>query len=420
MLADSTPQINALSCSNNRTNFLELNDDCKLLILEELDIASLIEMAEINQNIGSLSADVYRRKFSHKGIEIREPFWLDDSISENENGMIQLRDMDIITRVFRLFGQSIVKLKIQFWKNHLEQVRQTIALASQYCDSLIHFELKSFDEDVLKNVTKPFVKVETVSFDGQFSRLASDTLSLNEMFPNMRNLLLQRAHIDDKKSVILSFPHLRHLQLDFLELYAFTNEQILNLTRLNPHIRSVNLQKVSMTFIKLLSESLPNLESLELVDITNWPFSEDIHFQSIDRLRIASGYSRFATSVTIDRLQEIVLDWCSFPDGWMQFIQKHPTLTEISIFGDEMSDTDLSSLIGNVPNLVEAGFTVKQNFTPSTIIRFVKSSTNLKRLILSFHKVLDNSTFEKIEKGIKDEWTVTNALRNYFFVKKML
>lgn len=41
----------------------DINTDCQLLILEKLDLPSLVKMAELNKKYSILAADVFKRKF---------------------------------------------------------------------------------------------------------------------------------------------------------------------------------------------------------------------------------------------------------------------------------------------------------------------------------------------------------------------
>lgn len=41
----------------------DINADCQLLILEMLDLTSLVKMAEMNKKYSVLAADVFKRKF---------------------------------------------------------------------------------------------------------------------------------------------------------------------------------------------------------------------------------------------------------------------------------------------------------------------------------------------------------------------
>ena len=68
-------------------NFDNLNEDCVFLILENLNCADLLSMAQINNKFSTLAANVYRRKFSHSFVEVSEDVESPFELSELLNGV---------------------------------------------------------------------------------------------------------------------------------------------------------------------------------------------------------------------------------------------------------------------------------------------------------------------------------------------
>lgn len=209
----------------NGTKLTDLNVDCQLMIFEQLNLPSLLALAEVNQAFSVLTADVFRRNYGYKTIEIRKGFSSDDmNIFEFEE-TIQVENFGLISTIFKHFGQFISSVKINYGKCKKSQLKEIITFVNRNSNSLKKLQLEMY-EDVLDGIEKPFINVEDVSFVGEYKRLGNKQLSLSEIFPKMRRLSLEYVKVINRKSIALEIPTLEHLHVAFLHPNGFTEKDI--------------------------------------------------------------------------------------------------------------------------------------------------------------------------------------------------
>lgn len=369
----------------NGTILTDMNVDCQLLILKELDFVSLINVAEVDEAYSALAANVFKRKFALKIIELRE------TSSKNEvvelNDVIKIEKFNMISKVFNHFGQFISKVKLIYGRDQKYQSKQVFELVSHYSSTFLKFYIESYDEFLLQNVQKPFYNAENVSFVGVFHKLGSESMKLNEMFPNMRQLSLVYLHVTDPSSIHLYFPYLKYLYVSFLRAkQSFTDNDIECLINKNPQIQSLSIYNGSMKFFKFVSENMPNLKTLSLP----WKFRDylndgdsPIHFKTVKKLSIKYTINRFARNVTFDQLQELEFV-CNpdFPDVWIDFLEKNTNLTKLSITNGEIYKIDLTKITSILPDLVEVSFICGLDIDIESILKFLNLNTKLEKLNL--------------------------------------
>lgn len=406
--------------SESDTKFADLNDDCKLLILEELDFPSLINMAEANPHFFHLAADVYRRKFGSKEIEIIEPSPGDKPMKES-NGKIQILNFVLTEKLLQNFGKFITKLKINSWIINFEMFRWILEQANEHCTALTKLELITFDENALVNVHAPFANVEIVSFRESLTKLIVKDFKLNEMFPKLRALSLPFSHAIDRDSILLEFPNLRHLSASFLKTKGTNEMDVQSMIKLNPQIRNLSVCYITMEFLKFVSETLPDLENLEIVWLKEGAeYNGQIHLKNVRNLNVTSAIDNFPRSVTVEQLEEFTIDWghTSSPGAWIDFINRHTTLTKLNIIDDEIDDSKLSMLARGITNLVEATFAISSDIRPESIITFLEAGVNLNRIEMSFAEPIPEDELMILQSCIEKPWKLTNTSSSYLIEKE--
>lgn len=405
---------------DNGTKLTDLNVDCQLHILKELDFISLVNVAEVDEAYSALAADVFKRKFAHKIIELRE------TSSKNEvvelHDVIKIEKFNMISKVFNHFGHFISKVKLIYGRDQKYQSKLVFELVSHHSDNFIKFHIECYNEFLLQNVQKPFYNAENVSFAGEFYELGSESMKLNEMFPKMRQLSLGYLHVTDPTSIHLHFPYLEHLSVSFIRTkQPFTDTDIKCLINKNPQIQSLSIYHGSMEFFKFVSENMPNLNALYLP----WKFSDylndrdrPIHFKTVKKLSIKYTINRFPRNVTFDKLQEMEFI-CNpdFPDVWINFIEKNTHLTRLNITNGEIYKIDLEKITSILPDLVEVSFICGLDIDIESIVKFLNLNTKLKKLNL---KCDSNWLFrEPRSKDIQTQigWKVIQNPNNILFEK---
>lgn len=401
----------------NQTNLADLNDDCKMLIFEQMEFNDLISMSEINHHFSALATDVFRQKFASKEIEVRQS--LDDESLESDDN-IQIGSLDEATKLFRHFGSLITRLKINYGTNDDCHAKEVISLANLHCDTLRHLKINSFDENALEGVQKPFQTVEDLSMHGKFGKLGSDTLQLNEMFPRMRRWSVNYLRVSEEESMTLEFPNLEHFSVSFIEFLGISEEVINDVIELNPQIQSISAESSSIEFVQFLSEHLSNLEHLELIwnNAQEIEFNGVISFKTVRSFNLTSLFGDFLGHIHFAQLEELKATHCSdYIDMLAIFMEKHSNLTKLNILEDELSDSQLKILIGKIPNLSEASLFVGPDVSANTLIQLVSESIKLKQLNFSWQERPSYKVINELQSELLNEWNISKGLFEFNITK---
>lgn len=346
-----------------------------------------------------------------KRVEIRQKFLAAKFHVIESNDTIQIEDQNVIDKVLRKFGSHVLKLAISFTTVPKKDVLEVIELANVHCDALIDLQLSTIRPDWMNVIRRPFYNVENVTFNGKIKELSTETMNLSEIFPKLRSLNLGNVQVENRSSVILPYPNLDHLFVAFKYSGVFHDEHIESLIKLNPQIRSLTLQLVSTKFIDFVSKNLEGLKNLELLWVPHevTEYNQSIHFKSVERFHFRTTNCRFVPLVTFDQLKTLSIDWGldSLPDTIIDFIIANDNLTKLSIIEGNMNNMQLLMLIGQVPHLKAASFTILPNVMIESIFAFLKNRPNLHMLELSYpRRKTKTLEIESLRKLITNEWTI--------------
>lgn len=395
-------------------NFENMNVDCQLLILENLDFHSLLNMAKLNEAISILSADVYRREFSNRIIHIDEPFLEYDKPKINVyNDFILINDCNIALSVLQFFGPHILTLKISYKSDQNNQLKQIISFTNQYCSNLDNLQISSSNKYALENIQNEFPKVEDAKFGGKFINIESNTLKLNEMFPKLRRLSLKSVEISKNDSMNLHFPHLESLDIIFKE---FSNQNAFkNLIIKNTQIKELSLDNINSSYTEFASNHLPNIESLNIQHIQALDHTGEIHFKNVKKINIGTIKGGPIENITFDQLEELE---CNpyYLTIWSNFIAQNRNITKL-IFTSGISDAELLLLTDTTSNLVEASFGCDFYVEVATFVQFLEKSNQLKRLNLWLYG-LPEYEIEEIKTIVMENWNCEMGLNGYIFNRK--
>lgn len=404
--------------AENYTQFEGLNVDTKLLILEELDFVSLMTMAEMNQEMRALVVDVYRRKLAAKQIRIIQS--VSGMMVLDEGDLISIDNLNFTTKFLQTYGQFVRNISFNYY-NAWNEMHGVMDLVIRHCDSLTNFNLRSFSENAFSIVEKPFPKVEYVSIDGNVSKLFSNTLQFNELFPKMRSLILEQSRMVDRKSLLRNFPNLEHLHLSSWD--PLSEDELKLFIELNPQIRSLAGFHAPTSFLEFLNDNLPNLDTLDFTLIDGATLSNKIHFHKVTSLRVASSSNNFPTNVKFDQVKELTVDWYFLnPSMWKNFIWRHNTVNKLKLGHAQAKLTDdMIADIGDLPNLQEAFVAIDDRVKTATLVEFMQKNNKLAKLTVMPGFSCFPATVEQmnLRQEIPKEWTLT-PLNQVFVITRMV
>lgn len=394
--------------------FTDLNEDVQLQILESLDLADLLAIAQTNKRLSSLAEYVFQRKYSNKMIKLEER-----NSSFKEDGKITyVHRADAILSILKRFGPLISNLGLEYGKHIYSFENRTMVssinqLINLKCsETLIQIEIDTNYESFFDDMTRPFKQVENVTIRGEFEKLGNANMTLVEMFPAMKRLSLGCVQVIDRSIIGLKFPHLEHLHIGmFINAYYFNETDVETMLKNNPHIRSFKLGSADRKFLPTVNELLPNLESLELENYnsqSNAEYTDETYFKSVSIVTIYPWYYSGPNNVRFENLTELHTDAFSQFENYhreVDLLKKVKTLKKLYIDIGCYDFDQLQTLMRAPSNLTEFRTKLCTEVTDENIVEFLRNNPGLEKF--QFRKVEPMcSAVQTIRKEFGEKWTI--------------
>lgn len=402
----------------NKTQLMDLNIDVQLLILEEMDLLDLISVSETNPHFSSLAEDVFRRKNAKKLFKIIDPLFGSFQNLIETNKTIYIRQFSVILRLLKQFGHLISRLVIIYGTTsklamNVVSINTISEAINLHCSkTLTHFEVFNYHNSFFDSMMKPFEKIEFLLIRGLFNNLGSDTLTFAELFPAMRQLILEYVEVQDTSCIDQKFPHMEkfHIEISrYNNSNRFAENEVLKLLTKNPQIRSLKLSKSSRAFLITVNQILPKLESLELVNY--FPFNNEsnkrIVFENVKNFSIEGSSESAPKNFEFKKLNEFHTE--NLPllyNKWVELVKKSPYLQKLYV--EKVDDENLLKLAKIDSNVTEVQFNLKLDVSDQAIVAFVTKFENTKKIHFIRDKMPD--TFDNVAEILKqqsgDKWTI--------------
>jgi len=389
--------------------------DCQLLILEKLDLQSLMMMAQTSDYYKSLAIGVFKRKYGHKMILIRGSFMDDiiDTITESSD-QITIKSYDMTLMMFHIFGSVIQKLEMALRFVELNQRRVIHEQISEYCsDSLHSISLIDLEEDELEEFPKPLKNVKNLKVSRNF--IASDgKFKVTNVFPNIRRLELNQIQEFDGFILDVLIPTLEEVEI----LNPFSQGLQMGLEmffKKNPQIRSLNLQFFnSMYCLEIANKFLPNLEELGINFLNQGHIPDnEIHFSNVKKLETSTSGRNYFNIITFKHLEE--LDLTCDPNECTDFIEKNPNLEKLQITTHSITDAEIMMIGKLLMNLKELSIKNKIVIKADTIIRLIQETEKLEKLKLNDP---GNTLYETLSQYLGTRWEIRKE-GEIIFIEKL-
>lgn len=441
----------------NKTQFIDLNVDCKLLILEQMDFASLLSIAQVGKSYSILAADVFRWKFSMKTVILNDDSWLDvrnaDDSDYEDSGLVESFGLSIISKtleifglipksievpqfifgdtilitklkmgltIFKHFGNDIKKLRLFYNYLNSEDSKALSKHINKYCGkSLEEFEINHCSANTLEVMLEPFERVKNVTFGYQLGRMGISTLPLNQLFPQLRRLSLNYIMDLNERYINCHLPHLEHLYVHVGVAKSFHGAHVIEnkletLIKRNPQIQSLTARSISPRFFKTINKFLPNLEYLAIYSF--FFENERFHFDKVKKFTMKSSFGS-QDNITFSHLEELSINCFDDCDDWFEFLGKHQTLTQFHIEHSTISDQTFEFLAMNLENLLEMSISLIHStfMAPDTIINFLVNHRKIEKFTLGTCKESDMKIFvEHLGNG----WNIEKHGKEVVFLRR--
>lgn len=423
----------------NNTALINMNDDCLFLVLEQMDVVGLVNMAQVNERFYHLAKNVFKRMYSqHIRIgslnnipklsivsQFMDKLFGSNALHKNHklaiytgpswiqiNGIVEFYDYKLTLNVLKYFGDVIKRF--DFEKNGMESCVIGIVYnhLNKYCaSSLEHLSLGTIMDDWVKNLKGPFKNLKELSFDINHN-MATIRLPMSEKFPNLQRLTVKNWY-QESKPIFLdgNLSHLDYLKIEYsAEIQTFNDflEQ-------NPTIRHLEVVGFPKNYIKIINEFLPNLEILTIdgraID-AQIGIVEPIHFEHLKVLHLLSNSPASMTQISFSCLEELMVYHTSDDvNQWIEFFAMNHTFTRFILHEDfdaEHLDRYIQMLIDALPRSVTE-ITIKSysGLRAETIARIIQTRDNLIKLEYSTPRKLDAFQDEFRTATCRINWDIT-------------
>lgn len=411
---------------SSKIKLSDLNMDCMLTILDELDFVDLLGIAQVNKYFSILAAEVFRSKFSSNTIVLYNFVYEDERNSDGiyfksferlcivkrekvhritmvHDGQIQITDFQTGLKTLKYFGNAIQKLNIYTDDTDTEQSKILSRFLNEYCsESLIELWLDIIKGSAPLFMPKSFNKLTHITFGGFLPKMGRKTPPSNQTFPALTALTL---NLNDKGSDYLNshFPHLK--QLNIMKLKRI--DDINNLLAANSHIRCVSYHQKSPRSLKMISAILPKLENLTLWSFNLDDDDDEIHFENVERFTMKDFFGS-PKNLHFPKLREAHIPIGAYFDDSINFLREHKQLNRIELEFSNLNDTQFEKVTENLPNLVEisACSTGTNSIGIDTIVTFLENHNELMRFDLGNCR---NNDKEILQEKLGNKWDFTDS-----------
>lgn len=411
----------------------ELNSDCMLTIVEELDFLSLLNMAQTNKFFAAFAIKVYERKFSNQTIVIDHysPFNFQKYIEmgaekiidimaqhsdlplkqlgkyyhqyKDDNNIIKIKNLKMAKNVLTYFGNDIRKMRINTENADSNELKFIIKLLNEYCsESLIELGLRIDHGEALNYFTKPFKNVKHISFERNLPAMDRGVLPMNETFPALRSLSVSLWEVNSDY-LFQHFQYLEHLRLD---LGINGNPHfVFELFKFYRHIRSLELNFATSQHLLLANMILRELEHLTL---GCFQLTDGImFFPHVIKFTIKDFLSS-PNNLLFVRLEELEIHF--YPIRyfeWMAFLDDHIGLIRFHLNYFDMDDACFERLTIGLTSLQEMTISRLQgeHLGADTVSKFIENHENLMKLILK--NTCSATDYEFLFEKYSNEWNIT-------------
>lgn len=415
-------------CTPNQT---QLNADCILAVVDQMDFETLLAVAQINHFYSDICAYSFQRRFADRKIVIQDHF---DEPAENKyfknflpsaelsnksqieitSESIQVKSVQEALRILRTFGHVIQKLKLKLTKSNANKFITIIEYVNKYCTySLTELNLDIGIINVLQHFSRPFEKVESVSFLGKFPSVKIQTIPINKLFPSLRSLTLNIDSAQDNDYLTAYFPHLEHLNIETIPY----NESgggttyMYGLLEKNSQIRNIRVNDYDADLLQKIS-ALPQLDQFSFTGFGS--IKTAYRFGNVEKFSTAYQFSVDPRNLFFPKLEELEVYFNnSRYVAWLEFLRHHLNLKRLrfhymiisdgqfSVFTSKLQHLEEMSIYGMAGRISDIGV--------DEIIESIESHEKLMKFHLHtfmYYKPTDQNI---LRSRFSREWTITEC-----------
>lgn len=387
----------------NVTKLTHLNYDCMHLIMKQLNLIDLINVAQTSKQLNFVAVDVFKHQYQPSSktfvfeVLLPRPYLFKKLLFlrnlpkfEVNGNRVEIYDYEMILNFVKIFGHFLKKID-QSRQNpfYPEKYAMPNHYINEYCDeSLNHFNFNEYFP--IENMRKPFKNVHQIDFIANWqqhkgSHEGHSKFISKEIFPALRRLSLAGVAIESNCSARCFLPNLEHLNF----YGGDVDESVIkDFLLVNSHIQSIELSG-SLDVLHTITKTLPNLTNITLwhSDISNLAFD----FDTVETLWI-KNCNQLTYNLSFTNLLEFTMETSGFEhlQSWTQFFTQNSNMTHFNLKFYYWDDEGFEMFASHLQNLEELTLTVilghrfhSRVINAITVINFLEHNEKLKKLELS-------------------------------------
>lgn len=302
------------------------------------------------------------------------------------------------------FGQSISRLTLEHGSSQelllhsstFNVVSTINELINFHCsNSLVELKIENYYANFFEEMTRPFKYVENITITGWFEKLGTSTLTFDELFPAIKQLTLTNVKVISPKSIARRFPHLEYLQIEVSG--SFLECDVEAVLQMNSQIRILNLDGISRHLLRVVSENLPKLDTLEFhPSVAGFTFDNSNKERTIvfNSVRILSIFTpNIMNNIIFNNVVELHTMAISMGAGnqisWMEFIEKNTDLKQLHLHKVCIDAEQLQELVSANLSLDKITLELCTGVDDEAMAGFVENSGNIQQFSIRKHPLID-------------------------------
>lgn len=397
-----------------------LNYDVLFLIFINLELSDLITLSKMSQPIALSAASAFHHTYKSYTVNLVRPefdirYSPSPIVLQPHKKVVSFFGIDTFVAFLEQFGHVIFGIKINENLDRTQCVDMSRLINTHCSESLIHLDFDGIHFSTFEYFTQPFNKLESLALSVGSRSFDASILPMNQLFPKLRKLDFHFCENISYSFIDYKFAHLEHLSLlDFSNTYK-PQSGVEELIKKNPHIRSIKLNGYPGSYVQVIKQVLPHIESLDLqyMDVGNETFELD----HLKHLQIHDIRPVCDEKLSFPRLKSLILPNPSRNfEGWIHFCRNHNHLSRLHIaeIVGYISE-DLDKLTEELPNLIEMTIHGDTVINLRTISRLIESHQSLMKMNIISRFFGQDVTMDILQEQYGNDWTIEGIASEWTF-----
>lgn len=360
-----------------------------------------MDFASSNQENRAAAETIFKQKFTRDSFEI-----IGEDFDPNPRKLLYYPkrkpvDFDVMLKILELFGHLITKLKL----NYQEMNQYQCETINQHLNK---FSVKSLTEIIflcstdtsLIDLDGPFPEVIVANFTFG-STYTNASTKFYEKFPALQKLVFNSFSVSHSHKFEHNFPHLHTWHFDSNIFREQSRKSFEKRMELNPQLRHVTFQLTNWHLLKIISEKLPQLESIDIKRFLDNPaFEGRIEFTKLKAFEFREDYKQSYSKEFPLVFGNLEVIECYEPvDKWFEVIMQNTKLGKVRT--GEISDEQLFRIAETLPDLQDFTTDHKVSNFSTKVLEFIAKASNLKRVVFT---QANYNTSKTVLKELGDNW----------------